>query len=241
MMNPKDLDRIRFVTRHYGALQGLRGMVPIGLIGLMCGLDSTVSRNSSRAVDVPVLLLQVAALAAAMFLTFGTKSYYARRFGEVERQPANWPYPFSALSPAGAALRGDSFAAPRRQVMLAFALALAVPAGAYAAHPSPVLMARPFYLVYGLIFVCTWIWRGSRGCQVHYLLLGVLLLGLAAPGSHTGFLMPGLAKLESSLIVGGTCLILAGLLDHRLLVRTMGRLAAEPLASAAAPQQAGQR
>ncbi len=79
-MTARDLDRIRFVTRHFNDLQGLRYWVPIGLLTLSVG-GTTYFANR------PFLILRAAFFLAALLLFFGARWYYRRTFGEVDRQP----------------------------------------------------------------------------------------------------------------------------------------------------------
>lgn len=96
-MEIRDLDRIRFFTRHFNDLQGLRYGVPLGLITLAWGGP---------------LLLRLAALAGALLLTLAARWYYRVTFGEVQRQPID-PiadlYPVSVFSPAGRLSRLEGF------------------------------------------------------------------------------------------------------------------------------------
>jgi hypothetical protein len=88
-METRDLDRIRFITRHFNDLQGLRYGVPLGLITLSLGGTT---------------LLRTASFLGAFLLLLGAKRYYRNTFGEVERpqvEPAGELYPVSIFSPAG--------------------------------------------------------------------------------------------------------------------------------------------
>lgn len=96
-METRDLERIRFVTRHFNNLQGLRYGVPLGLITLAW---------EGPALQRLVLLL------GALLLVLGTKRYYRRTFGEVEQQPADRAaelYPVPLFSPAGPLSRLEGF------------------------------------------------------------------------------------------------------------------------------------
>jgi len=88
-MDTRDLDRIRFVTRHFNDLQGLRLAVPLGLITL------------SWASPAP---LRIFMLLGALLLALGAKRYYGDAFGEVEQppvDPATELTSVSIFSPAG--------------------------------------------------------------------------------------------------------------------------------------------
>lgn len=87
-METRELDRIRFITRHFHDLQGLRYGVPLGLVLLGWG-------------GPPIV--RTAAILGALLLAMGMKRYYSS-FGVVERQPADPAtevYPVSVYSPAG--------------------------------------------------------------------------------------------------------------------------------------------
>jgi hypothetical protein len=88
-MKTRDLDRIRFVTRHFYDLQGLRYWVPLGLVTLSVG-GTTYFANG------PWKLLRAGLLLGAFLLALGARRYYQRNFGEVEQQPVQ---PVAALSP----------------------------------------------------------------------------------------------------------------------------------------------
>jgi hypothetical protein len=92
----QSLDRIRFVTRHFNELQGLREGVPLGL-GLL-GLGALMFFP-----DLWTGLLCTALLLASSFLRRGSATYYRRLFGEVESAPLDGgrPVPVSLFSPAG--------------------------------------------------------------------------------------------------------------------------------------------
>ena len=76
-MEIRDLERIRFVTRHFGELQGFRRLVPVGLLMLSgAGLTSFTGW--------PVALLRVALFAGACLLLLGAGRYYRSTFGETE-------------------------------------------------------------------------------------------------------------------------------------------------------------
>ncbi|MFL6194232.1 MAG: hypothetical protein ACJ75H_08680 [Thermoanaerobaculia bacterium] len=92
-MEIRDLDRIRFVTRHYNDLQGLRSWVPLGLV--LLGLAS------------PPLLRAVLIL-GALLLWLGATRYYKETFGAVlppPMDPVAETYPVSVFTPAGPAPR----------------------------------------------------------------------------------------------------------------------------------------
>jgi hypothetical protein len=145
-METRDLERIRFITRHFNDLQGLRYGVPLGLILLSW-------------TGPP--LLRAAGLAAALLLALGARRYY-RTFGVVEGEPADLDadlYPVSIFSPAGPIPR---LAMPPRVVtpvarrflltsvlaMTVFAYVLALPPGMFVvqgdeSHPRILSATEP--------------------------------------------------------------------------------------------------
>lgn len=91
-------------------------------------------------------------------------------------------------------------------------------------------------LFFGSLFLSTWLWRGRRLSQSYYLALGAVLLGTAWFGAALGLLVPiwgiGLIRMakpllsaaldmSTGMLLCGTCLVLAGLLDHWQLVRAL--------------------
>lgn len=103
-MTTRDLERIRFVTRHFHNLQGLRYWVPLGLLTLSVG-GTTYFENR------PFVILRAAMAVGAVLLFFGARLYYRRAYGEVERQPvlpAAAVSTVSIFSPAGPTQRLES-------------------------------------------------------------------------------------------------------------------------------------
>lgn len=108
-------------------------------------------------------------------------------------------------------------------------------------------LAQALYAICGACFVGVWLWRGRRFSQSYYLVLGILLLGLAACGSCLGLLLPALWGLHFlgpmmwypggseivrfvllalaypslALVLCGAPMAIAGLLDHWQLVRVL--------------------
>src|SRR5579864_4147796 len=111
-MTATDLDRIRFVTRNFQRLQGLQAPVPIGLLNLVMGGLLVVFHRRPVPISPTrfVCLFMASAVGIAVLLS-RTRRYYAKRFGEVERQTAydaarRWqPVPahdqLTVFSPAG--------------------------------------------------------------------------------------------------------------------------------------------
>ena len=105
--------------------------------------------------------------------------------------------------------------------------------------PSTVkaLYGQTLYALFGSFFLGMWLWREGRPSQSYHLAFGILLLGLSALGAAMGFfyfspgrfapivafLEPTVVHLWIALLLCGSSMILAGLLDHWQLVRTLGR------------------
>jgi hypothetical protein len=240
-METRELDTIRFVTQRFNDLQGLRFLVPLGLI-VLSGVEMT------HFTSWPVALLRAALLLGAFSLMLGAGRYYRRSFGEVERPPvylaaeASLP---SIFNPAGVAPRLESTrtAIPAtRRVMLMLGLAPSLyllfqflfwppwikinsdlvyePFFNSLPLSTPELLALVAPLLYALsgsLFLGLWWSRERRLCQTHHLALGILLAGLAVFGAGA-VTRPGAA-----LFLCGAATVLAGLLDHWQLVRVLGR------------------
>lgn len=104
-METRALDRIRFVTRHFNNLQGLRYWVPVGLITLSVG-------GTTYFTNPPLVALRLALFLGAFLLMFVARRYYRRNFGEVESQSVYLPgelHSLSIFSPAGPIQRLQGF------------------------------------------------------------------------------------------------------------------------------------
>ena len=103
-MKSQNLDRIRFATRHFNDLQGLRYLVPIGWITLSVG-------GTIHFANWPVLLLGLIAVGAFLLMSVA-KRYYWDEFGAVEPRPAYTAgelHSLSIYSPAGPTPRLEGF------------------------------------------------------------------------------------------------------------------------------------
>ncbi|MFY9820691.1 MAG: hypothetical protein WAM82_04865 [Thermoanaerobaculia bacterium] len=262
-MNTADLDQIQFVTRHFNELQGLRLMMPAGLIAL--GLAFAVGFH-----NVPAQIFSVVVVVGAILLRVRLRSYYQTRFGEVE-SPAPGLEPILSLSPAGAATavagpRGFLNSGARRigtfvgLAFIPFSILWMMSPAVVIDQPTdwsrlasqtvmvggaPILKLDPssllmmMYFLCGSLFLGTWLWRGRRLSQSFYLVIGLLLLGLATLGASLGYVLqslfdrgiariaqvfvPPLSSLPITLVLCGAAFVLAGLLDHWQLVRALGR------------------
>ncbi|HSG38359.1 MAG TPA: hypothetical protein VLE27_01880, partial [Thermoanaerobaculia bacterium] len=104
---------------------------------------------------------------------------------------------------------------------------------------SKPMFAQTLYTLFGAFFLGMWLWRERRPSQSYYLVFGILLLGLSALGASLGFFYgkpgemariispfePFTVQLWLALLLCGSSMILAGLLDHWQLARTLGRKA----------------
>jgi hypothetical protein len=103
-MESQNLDRIRFVTRHFNDLQGLRYLVPLGLITLSMG-------GTIHFASWPLFLLGPIA-GGAFLLMFLARRHYENSFGAVEARPvypAGELHSLSIYSPAGPTPRLEGF------------------------------------------------------------------------------------------------------------------------------------
>lgn len=109
-MTTQDRDRVRFFTRHFNDLQGLRYWVPLGLVAL----------SGAACFVNPALAFLL--FIGAFFLMLGARRYYGATLGEVEREPVAELCSLSVFSPAGPTPRLEGF----RQVSPAVQQFLAV-------------------------------------------------------------------------------------------------------------------
>jgi hypothetical protein len=184
-------ERIRAITANYFYWQGLR-LVPFGLAGLVWA--ATWTDRWPAAVSVEVAVLATLVLAVAAFWLIGR--YYDRTLGQVIGDPATHRVRsrlvwFVAYPLLGASLVFDALLAP------------------------PLFISG---IVWAIGILGYW-WSTGQG-RPHYLVLAPLtasltflpLLGLVHPGRD--MLPPFFAWL-------GLVYIVAGLLDHRDLVRAL--------------------
>jgi hypothetical protein len=118
-MKTQELDRIRFVTRHFNELQGLRYGVPLGLITVSLGGTTYFQNPSWLGVRSFVLLVGV-------LLPFAAAWYYRRAFGEVERQAFQLATPellwvYSPAGPSASISHGKPLPAGRMLIVIALA------------------------------------------------------------------------------------------------------------------------
>ncbi|HYN21487.1 MAG TPA: hypothetical protein VE078_11045 [Thermoanaerobaculia bacterium] len=230
-METRDFEHIRFVTQRFHDLQGLRYLVPLGLL-LWSGAGAAYFTGSPLWLAVPFL--------GAFLLMLGARRYYRSAFGEVERpgdQPVAELYPLSIFSAVGPAPRLDPLT-PGARLGLILGLAPAFfllfqflfwppwigmdsevimdptwDLSAFSSASVKAFATRIAYPLLGSFFVGVWLSRGRRLFQSHHLGIGLLLSGL--------FILGLAAQLWVTLLLCGSAMIVAGLLDHWQLVRNL--------------------
>lgn len=195
-MESQDLDRIHFVTRHYGDLKGLQSLIPLGSLYLGMGLCSLLPQPANL---IALIAIAPVLLAGEIAWMFYSNTYYRKRFGEAHPIRQRWGLAFSL-----------------------FAVLILLPLG-YLWYRGAPLGNRFGYVIFGSILLFHWLWKECRASQLYDLILGALLVGIAMPvSSPSGFLRPQLGNSDVMNVLTGGAWCLAGLLDHWQLVRTLG-------------------
>jgi hypothetical protein len=164
-----------------------------------------------RLPDVLCALCMAGWFAVAMLVMFGSKRFYRKRLGEVRHKTTVGEWLPMVVVAACAA--------------------------AYLLVTHSLSPPRAVGLLYGSALLGCWLRREMRVSQLYHLLLGSLLLGIA-------LLVPGdspLVRRPETYALCGISWILAGLLDHRQLMRTLGRFPLLALEAEAAPEPAETR
>jgi hypothetical protein len=219
-MNHRDFERIRFVTRKFNSLQGLRTGVPNALPMLVWGLEGLSRRWSLL---MPALF--VLAMAAGHLLKARARTYYAGRFGVVVPtmpRPAA-AYRLSIFSPGGAAprIQQDDPNAGARLFVLMYGVMLAFFWWAGRFHPAMATLASLVYLGGGVGLISRWwVEREHHLSQGYYALSGLLCLALGA--FAIGSQPAAWNQVAGALAVLGAAIIVCGLLDHLELMRVLG-------------------
>ena len=226
-MEIRDLERIRFVTRHFRDLQGLRRLVPAGLAMLGgAGLTSA---------SWPLALVL---FAGACLLLLAARRYYANNFGEVEvietepvaelssllltaEGPAQRPQPAIPAGPRLLILGGLACAVFVLFQLLFWPPWITIESEVVHWSGDPALtrtmLIQMIYGLCGLYFLGTsWLRKQHPSCLLG---MGFLLAGLSILGP---WLAPATVSFGAALLVCGSSLVLAGLLDHWQLVRVLG-------------------
>lgn len=225
-MKPQDLNRIRFITRHFNELKGL-SFIALGLLFLANGIGRFEQGLFPPRV---VFAVRILLIVGYVLLLFCSRSYYRRTFGEVEPMAGPAYQPPDALSiyrPAGAAphasvqIKGPDPRFPGLLLLvgglgIALYVALRMAGSSVEAHvydalgredpPFLVTGQQVLDLIIGSLFLSTWLWRGRRLSQSYYLALAVVLLGIAVFGAAQGLLEPilwdaGLIRMTKPLLL----------------------------------------
>jgi hypothetical protein len=201
-----DLDRIRFVTRHFNELKGLR-LAGLGLL-FLAGGAGYYGRGSIVAA-LPVLCVRVALLVGSGVLTLYAKTYYEKRFGEVQSLGEPVPH-LEALTIYSSGVappvrytkgKGDFWMVPRMLLIGGFCLIVYVALRRISptVHMQSTSVLPDFAIVQPLmaitlasLFLSIWISRGYRLSQAYYLVLGLVMLGLPALGASMGLVLRAL-------------------------------------------------
>lgn len=203
-MKPPNLDRIRFVARHFNELKGLR-LAGLGLLFLTAGAGSFGQGPIVAA--LPVFAVRLVLLTGGFVLTLYAKTYYEKRFGEVQSLSEPIPEALTIYS-SGVAPRARYTTAkynvwllPRMLLIGGFCLivyvALRRTSPAVYVHmqstsvPAYAIGQQLIALALASLFLNSWISRGYRLSQAYYLVLGLLMLGLPALGASMGFVPDG--------------------------------------------------
>jgi hypothetical protein len=204
-VKPPDLDRIRFVTRHFNELKGLT-LASVGLLIMSSGVPFL--RGNSIVDVLSVFGFRMALVAGGFVLARYAKAYY-QRIGEVQslRTPVRRQEALSVYSPGAVPWVGNTEREEKVWLFRRMLLIGGLGVGAYVALRTigptvsihmPTISGRPFFatcqqmidLLLGTLFLCTWIRRGRRLSQSYYLVLGLVMLALPALGATLGFVMP---------------------------------------------------
>lgn len=203
------LDRIRYVTTHFHPLQGLRWKVPLGLYLINCQWNGYLS----------------------IYDVYSSWFVYHKWVMSLVYWPLRLsPFILAIASPLYYRWRfGLVYRKAKVARYLPFLIGTLVVALGALDFFNEFLFTRLVYLSVGGAFLGTWLRRGRPRLQEHYAVLGALLLG-ASVLDRSGY------GNNIDRIVG-TALILAGLLDHWQLLRTLKRPTDEPQTVAPAPME----
>ncbi|CAN5911525.1 hypothetical protein BH23ACT11_BH23ACT11_17120 [soil metagenome] len=205
----RDLERVRYVTENYENLQGLT-RVPIGLALLMVWAFFLTTGFEISSQPVANIFITVGLLTGGLLilLFFRIRKYYTRRYGQVRVIPRVF----------------------RRRRAAGGAVALTILVAGYflTLWMGPLEQLEPLLLVLLGLGVMEMIDRWpERRLRPHYLVVGALvaLSGLAMLFLVlSGMQYPDLLVLHLMTAFIGLILVIGGILDHLLLVRTMKSL-----------------
>jgi hypothetical protein len=240
-MKPAELERIRIVTRHFADLQGLREMVPSGIILLAFGSYSLAGGASLFARHAFLNIVCLTVVLAGVLLQLAAKRLYRRRFGEVERltteegweSPEGWE---SALAQHGPRYFGGVEGPPswrppswqtwRRYLTSRWRIETFLMLAGFDVNMQLVFRHSAqrvdvFCIASGAALFWRWMRLEMMGAQLYYPVLGALLLTAGALGGGGATLPSALGRLGAGMILVGATLVVAGLLDHRTLERVL--------------------
>jgi hypothetical protein len=198
---PPDLERIRFVTRSYLNLQGLRIVVPLGVLWIASAMHSWLGASL--------------AILASLWMVAGGQTYYRWQFGEVEQSAR------TRLPDAGGWARIAALASLTGILCFTVPYQLAGPG----AQNDPGFLQPVRWLAFGAaVLVACWAGGGCAREQRYYPVLAAPLVATSIWLALTDLAYPTWMDAQA---LAGAALVVCGLLDHRLLVRSFPRPAEE--------------
>jgi hypothetical protein len=221
-MKPLDPQHIRFVTRHFGDLQGLRHAAAM----LWCVPWCLDSLGRPWAIAGPLLTMVLILLRP--FLVARAKAYYKARIGHVIVTPLLPAYQLSVFSPGGA-ISGIQQEGPSSGWIFVSVFSSGIALSIWMAHSlSLSTLAALCYLTFGTILIATWFTRREhRLSQLHWPIAGTLCLALSFYATaETRASSPG--QFQNAISITGSLVVVCFLLDHRELMSTLGWPSTEP-------------
>ncbi len=220
-MKPLDPQHIRFVTRRFGDLQGLKH-APLMLYSLpWCLLGVRGPWN------VAGLLLSVVSIVLQPFLVARAKAYYKARIGQVIATPMLPTYQLSVFSPGGA-ISGIQQDLRFRWIFLGGYISVIALSIWMARSHAVKTLAAVAYLFDGTALIAIWLTRREhRLSQLHYAIVGTLSVALAWC-ANVGAWPNSLGQVHNAISIIGCFGLVCCLLDHRELMNTFGWPSPEP-------------
>jgi hypothetical protein len=204
-----DLDRIRFVTRHFNGLRGGLNLVALGLFALSTAIPFVRGHSAALAA---VFYFRMALILGSAALMLYANTYYKKRFGEVLERREELPGQEALTIYGSGATRRPVYAMGPDLLMfgrmlLMWVLGIIVYVGLRTVSPSVSMPSMsdslPIFgslatvqqlmdIVLGVLFLNSWISRGRSLSQGYYLAFALLMLGIPALGASQGFILPAL-------------------------------------------------